>query len=450
MSQLTIEQTMSSDGLVKKSRELGWDLWRFWGCFTVFMGHNFIEFFNAWVNRSPDFARTTIPKNFLLLPLYPSILGAFTMATVPVFIFISGYFSLGKAVKEDEWLKAKRSFWKYIIYYWKWLAFALILILLAPGLFADFHPFANQTLGQNIMMIFRNFVNTSVADPGIVSPLVSLNYFFVGLAWLALLTPLIHPLFQSGKIKAIRALTLIISAYAFVLPGVRLEAGTFLASNPNSLILSFLSTLNPLQSVDFGWNNYWIACFMLGGLFAVDTKIKDFVKNLRWSAVAVIVVVIFIYLFWVVKNFGYTSFKLDNQVPLIIYTMGGWLPLAILYVIIPYKLNFILKEESFIGRFIIKYSPHTLGVMTTGWVFCSVLPPTNGKVQNLLMTLTDQIWNPNLPFVTTIILFLLNVAGFAFFFAAVSVLSKVPVLGKLFTFQELGKLKKTKLTKIRE
>lgn len=171
--------TIKNQSLGTQRRMLGWDLWRIWGCFVIFLGHNYVLGFASLLD--PTMIPATLGQGFY----FPDVSQAFMYSAVPLFIMISGFFALGRPVKDNEWSLAKKNFVSYIIYYWRWLLLALVIFLVFPSVWPSRTPFADLTVGQSILMVLKNFVNTNLLQGGIIGP-VALNWFIAGLALLML------------------------------------------------------------------------------------------------------------------------------------------------------------------------------------------------------------------------------------------------------------------------
>lgn len=348
---------------------------------------------------------------------------------VPLFLIISGFFALGRPVGQNDWGKAKKDFGKYVLYYWKWLAFALIIYLVFPNLWDGGSPFAGQTASQNMLMVLGNFINTNLLYGGLTKP-VSLNWFIVVVAWLLLLAPLFRPFIQNRDIKSIRTIVAVLLVMGVVFPGIRLVAGDVLSKNPESTMAGFFSTLDPLQAQNFQYLSFFMVCFLIGGWFAVDTAAQDFVKKISWPVVGIIGVVAF-FLQGIISHYA-EGMIVPGWETLTSYSYGGWIPATIFYLILAYKLNFVIKQDSRIGRFTQSFSKDTLGVMISGWAFgpymlSSVFGPV---IDNMIAT----FWNPNAPIVLTLIWFLFNIVYYVILMIAVHFIKKIPVVGRIFLF----------------
>ena len=353
-------------------------------------------------------------------------------SAVPLFLMISGFFVLGRSVRPNDWGKAKTDFFKYILHYWKWLLVALAGFILVPGLWPGYAPFEGQTLAESAVMVLKNFVNTNLLQGGITSP-VALNWFIVGLAWLALLAPLFRPFIQSGNIKMIRTIVFVMLTMACVLPGVRLVAGYILANNPESLAAGFFAVLEPLQPSSFMWDNFWIPAFLLGGWFAVDREAQELIKKMSWTkTITISAALVIVHI--VLEHYGHIIGAPDYQT-LTSYSKGGWIFITAAYLMIAYKLNFVIREDSRLGRFIINYSSDTLGVMIAGWAFG---PATvTGLSTPIAVYLVENFWNPGAPYLLTLVWLAFCIVYFIVVFAAVHLLKKVPFVRGLFNFSEL-------------
>ncbi|MGO1261123.1 MAG: hypothetical protein ACTMHX_05595, partial [Bifidobacterium mongoliense] len=72
----------------------------------------------------------------------------FVPACEPMFLFLSGYFGLGRAMRDNDWSKSISNFWKNIWYWIRWVLLFSILVVLAPGLWPTERPFAGKSLGD--------------------------------------------------------------------------------------------------------------------------------------------------------------------------------------------------------------------------------------------------------------------------------------------------------------
>ncbi|MFZ1381470.1 MAG: hypothetical protein WAS54_01615 [Scrofimicrobium sp.] len=400
-----------------RPRLLGWDIFRFWGAFAIFMGHNIALAFAVHLGEN------AVPTSPLQIFVHPQSSSILIFTAVPVFVMLSGYFALGRPPREGEWDKAKSSFWKYIVYYWKWLVLALVLFLTVPAIWPAYTPFADQSIGDNFLMVLRNFVNASLYDPGIISP-VALNWFIVGLAWLALLAPVMRRFFHQGDMKMIRSTMVILTLFMVIFPFIRAAFTPAATAHPESILLSFGATLNPLNWMLSSW---WIVCFMAGGWLAVDKAAQEFIRRMKW-AVVIGLTVVALFIQGIVRYYTIVGGAgLDD------YTNGGWMFSSVMYVIIAYKLNFVIKPDSRVGRFTSSWGTDALGAMIVGWMFGpAMLTGVFGPVMDWMVT---TFWNPSSPMVLTLVWWLFNIVYFIVVFCVVHLLKRVPIVQNMFLFR---------------
>lgn len=419
---MSISEKTVKPQLGGRQRMLGWDLWRFWGCFVIFMGHNWMEFERHLLDGME-------PLSYLSEFIYPRSTHMLIFTAVPLFVIISGFFALGRPVGPNDWGKAKKDFKKYILYYWKWLAFALVIYLVFPNLWDGGSPFAGKTVSQSVVMVLGNFINTNLLYGGLTRP-VSLNWFIIVVAWLLLLAPLFRSFIQNRDIKAIRTIVTILLIMGVVFPGIRLVSGDILSRNPDSAIADFFTTLDPFQAQNFQYLGFFMICFLIGGWFAVDTKAQDFVKRISWPVVGVIGVVA-LFLQGIIAHYS-EYMVVPGWESLMSYSYGGWIPATVFYLILAYKLNFAIKEDSRIGKFTQNFSKDTLGVMITGWAFGPyMLSAVFGPV---IDTMIATFWNPSTPIVLTLVWLLFNVLYYVVLMVAVHFMKKIPIVGRIFLF----------------
>ena len=405
----------------KAARMLGWDMWRFWGAFTIFWGHNLY----ALTMSNASLAEQMAPKSPLQFLYYPDNSWAVVFSAVPVFVFISGYFALRTPPKSTDWAKAKNTFCKYVLHVLRWAVIALFLFLVVPGLWPGMEPFVGLGVKEIVLQLYNGFVNTSLSA-NFLKTTINVNYFVVALAWMSLFAPVFKWFLHNGDIKAKRTLILILTLFCMVFQGARSVGSAVLAANPESTLGAFLSLLNPFSTAQFSWDNFWLVYFLWGGLFAVDTQLQERVKSLRWPVVLLAGFVAF-----VIKCtlWYYYGFALGS------YNCGAGMLMAIVYIMIAYKLNFVIREDSPAGRFTKMFTGDFLGVMTLGLMFGTQL--MNSSLKPLMSSLASVIWFPSAPFLTTVLWFLFNATYWFALLVIVHFLRKVPVLGKIFDFPNL-------------
>lgn len=413
--------------LNEPKRLLGFDFWRFFGSFFVFVIHNEMILAIAGA-QNPELLNA---PNYLMEFLYPTAITIFGYCAVPVFLFISGYFTLGRPLKDTDWSKCVKNFTKYVLYYWKWLLFALVVYLLVPNFFFGGSPLAGMTTGQAVFTVLKNFINMNLMDGGIITP-VSLNWFIMTLAWVSLLTVIFKPFIQTQNIKTIRKLMVVMFFTSCGLAFFRNFGYHLTVVDPESLFGQLLANFNPLYTGALGYVGIdsltWM--YLAGGWFAMDTEVKQKIKDMKWSKVVVIAVVLTL----LQAAVTFISSKINLQVyyqTLDYYCNGGWIFGSSMFVLIAYKLNFVIKEDSKIGKFTMKYSPDLLGVMIMGWTFG---PYMLGNIfVPVLYMMIESLWNPSMPIVFTLVYLVFCVVYWAIILVVVHLLKKVPLVKNMFT-----------------
>jgi surface polysaccharide O-acyltransferase-like enzyme len=414
---------------------LGWDLWRFVGCLLIFIGHNGLAF---QLSKHYDAAAMASHSFFGVLTSPMDACQLLIFTCVPVFIFISGYFSLSKPINPGkDWNKAKAGFWKYILHYWKWLTLSavfLIIMAISGGVNSVAAMFMKETMTWDSFVIglIKNYVNMDLLDYG-ATTMVALNWFFVVMAWLMLLTPIFQYFVQSKHVKMVRTLTLVLLTFSCIIPTVRYVFSYLLTLNGNA-VFEFFANVNPLfsnEEIGFNIVNFAIPMYLFGGLFAIDEKLKEKIKNLPWFTAMIIVVVLFAaqvgvqYASNIIPATGYVS-------SLSYYPLIGWFPMTTGWVILAYKWNFSISENSKLGKFIINWAPDTLGVMTLGWFLGPYILST--VCLPIFDSMIINLWNPSYPIVFTTVLNAFYVLYFVIIFVLVHLLKKVPVVRRAFMF----------------
>lgn len=407
-----------------KKRQLGWDFWRFWGAFTIFWGHNLY----GLTTSNADIAAEMIPNSFARWLVSPDITWSLVYSAVPMFVFISGYFCLGKPYSSNDWSKSKGTFFKYAGYVLRWAVVGMLLLILFPALWPGLEPFAGLSTKEIFLQIYNGLINTVVGTP-VLSLTFNVNYFLIGIGWMILLSPMFKGLFHNGNIKSARVIVLIVTLYSLVFNGMFHGIGAdLLKANPGSLIGSILSTFSPLSTAQFSWFDFWEVYFLWGGLFAVDKDLQNKVKRIPWGVVAIAFIAAFI-----IQNVIFYNWLWSTC----LYNQGSGIFLCIVYIIFAYKMNFVITEDSKLSKFILKYTPDTLGVMTMHLMFGTQIMYTSLKP--LFGKIAGQIWFPNAPIVTTILWFIINAVYFILIFAAVHWGKKIPVLGNLWDYPNFKK-----------
>lgn len=424
MENVAIQNTSKST-----ARMLGWDAWRFIGAFLVFWGHNS---YSLSISIPELSAPATLAQEFT----FPLFAWALMYSAVPVFVFIAGFFALRKPPAKGDWIKAKTSFWKYIIQFWKWLVFAIVLYIIFPNLWGAFGPnFNEHTIGENISMVLRGFISTSpMTGNGVLLSTAPVNYFIIALGWLALLAPILRYFVHCGNLKMIRSLTVILTFMGLIFNGVELIGTTLLESNPTSQFALFLSQLSPFSTAMWDWSGcFWIVYFLWGGVFAVDKELQERVKNIKWSTIAICAVVaVFIQ--------GVLQLYFGNFATVNIgtYQYGGGILLTIVFIVAAHKWNFLIKAESKFGKFVKAFAPDLLAEMTLGCMFVTQL--CSSALQPYVRQFALATWEIS-PMVTTAIWFVINVAVFFLTVFLAHYIAKIPYVGQLLKWPEMKKYK---------
>ena len=327
----------------RKKRNLGFDLFRFWGVFCIFIGHNYNKAIGAAHSRvtNPNFAvmnAQTWWQNFI----YPSLWMDLVLTGVPLFIMISGYHTIGRKPRATDWVDTKKTFVKYLVFWLKWLLVGGILLVLFPAVFDagwPGNPRLNfSSVGEVIEMILENLIGTSSGKG--FHALNTINWTTIGLAWAAILAFIMRPIFHQADIKAVRTITFIAVFMCLAVPTIR-DVGTyFLVAHPDSLVATFMSNFSILDTTGFSqgagnWNNFWFPMLMLGGWYAVDEKVHNRVRSWSWGKIAAICVPMVV-LFVII---GFYSGLISNYAdvtgtPATIYWRIGWLPASASWFII--------------------------------------------------------------------------------------------------------------------
>lgn len=412
----------------KKKRMLGWDTWRFWGAFTIFWGHNLFALTAADPNLFPEMQ----PTSLLELIFNPANSWAVVYAAVPVFVFLSGYFSLRKEPGDNDWASAWNHFVKYILYVVKWSIIGLVLLLAFPQIWPGFSAFSADTVPGMLWELWDGIVNCTISVPFMVTTF-NVNYFVLGLAWMMLFSPLFRYFVHTVPVKALRVFTAIISLYLLVFPLVRTIGSAWLFNDPESLMATFLAGFEPFTTQQFTWDCFWIAYFLWGGLFVVDTQMQAAVKRISWPAITLAGIVAFLLTCAQVWLILYNS---DLSYAGLGYNMGSGILITCVYIVIAFKLNDVVVPESLVGRFVSTFSGDLLGVMTIGLMFGTQV--MNTSLTPFMAQVANAIWVPAVPFATTALWFLFNVAYWAVLLTAVHFVHKIPVVGAfLFDFPKV-------------
>ncbi|MDN6025661.1 hypothetical protein [Bifidobacterium mongoliense] len=72
----------------------------------------------------------------------------FVPACVPMFLFLSGYFGLGRAMRDNDWSKSISNFWKNIWYWIRWVLLFSILSGARTGAVAHRAAVRRQIAGR--------------------------------------------------------------------------------------------------------------------------------------------------------------------------------------------------------------------------------------------------------------------------------------------------------------
>jgi hypothetical protein len=311
------------------------------------------------------------------------------------------------------------------------LLLALIVFIAFPAVWAINHPFEGKTFFQNAMMVLSDFINTNLASNNITQP-VAINWFIITLACLALLSPLLRPFFHSGNIRMIRIIVFALTLWSSVFYGIRMIGTWYVTANPDSVIGNFFAVLNPIQGNGWNWNNPFIPMFMLGGWFAVDTKAQEFLKKLHWGITIPILLALLLLQAAATHLSNVVGDPFEDWNILLSYGRGGWIFGFAMFVILAYKLNFVIKESSAIGRFTKNWSDDALGVMTVGWAFG---PYMLGAIfQPIVTNIVQTFWDPASPIILSLVYYAFNIAYYIAVFVVVHLLKKVPVVRRMLMF----------------
>lgn len=413
----------------KPQRMLGFDFWRFFGSFLVFVIHNVYVIQIAAAANPEIMTANSLLERFT----HPTLVTLMGSSAVPMFLFLSGYFTLGRPVRENDWDKCKKGFWKYLIYYWKWLVVALVIYLVFPNLFYTGNALEGLSAKQIAIYFLRNLTNVSNVDGvGVVGP-VALNWFIIVMAWLMLLTPFLKGVVQSGNIKMVRTLTFVLAGFTMVPGAIRAIGANVLLSNPDSTLGWFMNGFYPLYTVSGGFTlgTHFVAIYLMGGWFAVDTALQERIKNMKWSMTTVVAAVLFLVEAWYTQLGSTLTYPADAYwITLDWYDYGGWIFGTAMFVLVAFKLNDTITADSKIGKFTTAFSSDTLGVMIAGWMFG---PYQMGKVFVPIVTnMVNTLWNPSFPILLTLAWLLFNFTYWFCVLILVHFVKKIPFVGKLF------------------
>lgn len=359
-----------------RKRNLGFDLFRFWGVFLIFIGHNYYVMNGFTSNISNVNMEILNAPNWWQEFWYPSIWINLVLTGVPLFIMIHGFHSLGKPCGPNDWVKTKTDFVKYVVFWGKWAIIGALLTFIAPSIWGN--PIEGMTTGQAMELFLENVICTQVTKG--FNMVTAINWTVLALSWASVLCFILRPLFQSKNIQAIRICTAIACVMCVINPTIR-DLGTyFLAKNPDSLVALFFSNFTFFDTTGFNtynWYNFWFPMLMLGGWYAVDTKVRDKVRSWSWGvtlAVSAVLVVIFVY----ITHFGglISEYAATTGTAINIYWRCGWMPASFAWFIIADKINATCSEDSKLGRFIAKYGTDNIGAMIISYPFGSTLQKT--------------------------------------------------------------------------
>ena len=253
-----------------KKRNLGFDLFRFWGVFCIFIGHNYnimLGTYSDITNANPAVLNApTWWQEFV----YPSLWINLVLTGVPLFIMISGFHSLGKPVRPTDWVDTKRTFVKYFVFWGKWALIGAVLLVIFPTVFDAGWPnnphITYSSISELVRIICESILGTTSGTG--FQFLNTINWTTIALAWAAILCFIMRPVFQSKNIKAIRAITAIAVFMCLVVPTIR-DLGTYyLTLYPESQFFTFISHFMILGTTGFNvenWNNFWFPMLMMGG-----------------------------------------------------------------------------------------------------------------------------------------------------------------------------------------
>lgn len=418
----------------KRKRELGWDLWRFIGTFLIFIGHNGLAIQLSQYYKPNEMQASSI-LGVLVAPADVSQTLLYT--AVPVFLFISGYFLLSRPSNpKKDWVKAKSDFWKYIRHYWKWLTIPGVIILLlafmkGPNAVAPMFLQKSMNWWDLLMGLLGNYVNMSLLDGG-ATTMVALNWFFVIMAWLMLLAPILKYFVQSKNIHMLRTVALVLLIFSYIIPTIN-YVFKYVVTFDKNVVTQFFANFHPFftdPSIGFNFINFAIPMFLFGGIFAVDTELKEKIKSWSWPKAISIVLILFA--IQVVIQYFSDIVPSKNGANLSYYLHAGWIPMAIGWVILAVKWNDIISENSHLGKFILNWASDSLGVMTLGWfagpyVLSAVVIP-------IFDMMIKNIWNPNNPIIFTSVLMLFYLVYWVITYIIVHFVKKIPYIRRLFMF----------------
>lgn len=422
-----------------RHRNLGFDLFRFWGVFCIFVGHNFnkargiggswVSNFNMEVLCAPTWWHEFV---------YPSLWINLVLTGVPLFIMIFGFHSLGKPVRSTDWVDTKKSFMKYFAFWAKWALIGAVLLILFPAVFDAGYP-SNPRLifsstGELIRMIFESIIGTS-SGVGF-QMLNAINWTTIALAWAGILCFIMRPMFQRKNIKAIRTVTFIAVFMCLVIPTIRDLGKYYLSLNPDSQVFTFMSRFMILGTTGFNvqnWDNFWFPMLMMGGLYAVDDELRNRVRSWSWAKIGLISAAL-VTLFVIIGHYyGLISdYATIAGVAATIYWRCGWMPASIAWFIIADKINATCTDESKLGRFILKYGEDNIGAMLFTYPFGSIL---QGTVLSFVYTWMNA--NINSGPLYMLLFTAYNVAFYAVSIVIVHWLRKIPYVGSLFYWDKI-------------
>ncbi|MCQ4864426.1 hypothetical protein [Pseudoflavonifractor phocaeensis] len=423
----------------KRHRNLGFDLFRFWGVFLIFVGHNYGIFqgLGAELGLSNLIDAPTWWAEFG----YSSFWYQVVLTGVPLFIMIAGFHSLGRPCGPNDWVKAKSDFCKYVLFWFKWLIVGTLLAILVPSIWG--RGVADLTFTQKIEVFIENLFCTNITKG--FAGVTAINWTTLGLAWAALLCFLLRPLFQSKNIKAIRAMTFVVFFMVSIVPTIYTFGKDMLVQHPDSMVALFFSNFNPLSTTGWNpenWNNFWFPMLMLGGWYAVDTDVRKRVQNMSWPKTLAICAVMVIAFVFIAHYYGMNRY-VDGMF-LTIYWRGGWAPASFAWFILADKINATCKEDSKLGRFILKFGEDNIGGMIISYPFGSTLQQTVFFFVYEWMFATFHS-----PVLLSLMFFLYNAAFYAVLVTIVHflrpVFSKIPVLRGLLYWDKIKIFDKEKV-----
>ena len=421
-----------------KKRNLGFDLFRFWGVFCIFIGHNYNIMKGVYsdiTNSNPEVLNApTWWQEFA----YPSLWINLVLTGVPLFIMIAGFHSLGKPVRATDWVDTKRTFVKYVVFFFKWAILGAFLLLVFPRVFDYTYP-NNGILNvsgfaETFELILENIIITSTSKGFLF--LNAINWTTLALGWAAVLCFIMRPVFQSKNIKAIRAITLIAVVMCLVAPTIRDMGTYYLSLYPDSLVFKFMSNFAFFSTTGFrghNWDNFWFPMLMMGGLYAVDEKMRNRVRSWSWAKIGIISAVLVVLFVIIGHYYGLISdYAAVTGTAATIYWRCGWMPASIAWFIIADKINVTCTEESKLGKFILKYGEDNIGAMAFSWAFGSVL---QGTVLSFIYTWMNATITSGPVMAFAFITY--NIAFYAILVIIVHWLRKVPYVGSLFYWDKI-------------